>query len=77
MAVLPEEDIPLIIEIAVKQYEQWGSNQVSYTKHWGVSYMARERAADELAAKAVVQVEKKIQAAETAEQLNPLDLLDM
>lgn len=80
MAVLPEEDIPLIIEIAVKQFEQWSSNPKYPTPSIGalVTWLGN-RAADELARqrKAVVQVEKKIQAAETAEQLNPLDLLDM
>lgn len=80
MAVLPEEDIPLIIEIAVKQFEQWSSNPKYPTPTIGalVTWLGN-RAADELARqrKAVVQVEKKIQAAETAEQLNPLDLLDI
>lgn len=80
MAVMPEEDIPLIIEIAVKQYEQWSSNPKYPTPSIGalVTWLGN-RAADELARqrKAVVQVEKKIQAAGTAEQLNPLDLLDM
>lgn len=80
MAVFPEEDIPLIIEIAVKQYEQWSSNPKYPTPTIGaLTTWLGNNAANELAKqrKASEKVDSKIQAAETAEQLNPLDLLDM
>lgn len=80
MAVFPEEDLPKIIEIAVKHYSKWSNNPQYPTPTIGAlcSWLAN-KAADEVAAqkKTEQEVAERIAVAEKAEAHNPLEQLNL
>lgn len=80
MTAFSEEDLPQIIEIAVKQYSKWSNNPKYPTPTIGAlcTWLAN-KAADELAEqkKQEKDVADRIAVAERVEQLNPLEQLDL